>query len=246
VASGLAVERRGDALWLRLDRPEKLNAIDLALRDALWEALTLARDDSTLRVVVIEGAGDRAFSAGADISEFGSAPSLLDAREARLHRDVWGLLSALELPLVAALHGFAYGAGLELALACDLRAAAEGTLLALPEVALGYIPSAGGTQLLPRQLPAGEAARMLLTGDPMEARRAHELGLLHAVVPRAELQPTAEAWAARLAAADPGALRAAKRAVLAGIELPLGQGLALERRLADGIAAATRASGVSA
>ena len=95
MASGLAVERRGDALWLRLDRPEKLNAIDLALRDALWEALTLARDDSTLRVVVIEGAGDRAFSTGADISEFGTAPSLLDARASRLRRDVWGLLSSL-------------------------------------------------------------------------------------------------------------------------------------------------------
>jgi enoyl-CoA hydratase len=233
VANGLTVERRGDALWLRLDRPEKLNAIDLALRDALWEALTLARDDPTLRAVVFEGAGDRAFSAGADISEFGTAPSLLDAREARLRRDLWGLLSSLELPLIAALHGFAYGAGLELALACDLRLAAEGTLLALPEVALGYIPSAGGTQLLPRQLPSGEAARMLLTGDPLEAERALELGLVHAVVPRAELRPTAEAWAARLAATDWDALHAAKRAVLAGLELPLEQGLALERRLAD-------------
>ncbi len=243
MASGLAVERRGDALWLRLDRPEKLNAIDLALRDALWEALTLARDDPTMRVVVFEGAGDRAFSAGADISEFGTAPSLLDAREARLRRDVWGLLGSLELPLVAVLHGFAYGAGLELALACDLRLAAEGTLLALPEVGLGYIPSAGGTQLLPRQLPAGEAARMLHTGDPLEARRARELGLLHAVVPREELRPTAEAWAERLAAAPPGALRAAKRAVLAGLELPLPQGLALERRLADAVAAGAARAG---
>jgi enoyl-CoA hydratase/carnithine racemase len=246
VANGLTVERRGDALWLRLDRPEKLNAIDLALRDALWEALTLARDDPTLRAVVFEGAGDRAFSAGADISEFGTAPSLLDAREARLRRDLWGLLSSLELPLIAALHGFAYGAGLELALACDLRLAAEGTLLALPEVALGYIPAAGGTQLLPRQLPSGEAARMLLTGDPLDAERALELGLVHAVVPRAELRPTAEAWAARLAAADRDALHAAKRAVLAGLELPLEQGLALERRLADVVAAGGRAVGAGA
>ncbi len=148
---------------------------------------------------------------------------------------MWGLLSALELPLIAALHGFTYGAGLELALACDLRVAAEGTRLALPEVGLGYIPSAGGTQLLPRHLPAGEAARMVLTGDPIEAERALELGLVHAVVPRAELRPTAEAWVARLAAADPVALRATKRAVLHGVELPLSQGLALERRLADAV-----------
>ncbi len=237
MSSGLEVNRSGDVLWLRFVRPEKLNAIDLGLRDALWAALTLVRDDSTLRTVVFEGEGERAFSAGADISEFGTAPSLFDAREARLRRDLWGLLSALELPLVAALHGFTYGAGLELALACDLRVAAENTLLALPEVGLGYIPSAGGTQLLPRQLPAGEAARMLYTVDPLEIRRAYELGLVHAVVTRTELRATAEEWAARLAAVNSSALRAVKRAVLRGLELPIAQGIEMERRLADTVVA---------
>ena len=238
MASGVALDRRDDALWVRLDRPEKLNAINLELRDALWEALTLVRDDPTLRVVVFEGAGERAFSAGADISEFGTAPSLLDARAARLRRDIWGLLGALDLPLVAALHGVVFGAGLELALACDLRVAAEDALLALPEVGLGYIPSAGGTQLLPRHLPAGEAARMILTGDPIGAERAYALGLVHAVVSPAELAEAAGVWAARLAAADPLALRLTKRAVLSGSDLPLGEGIALERRLAA-VASAT-------
>ncbi len=238
MASGVALDRRDDALWVRLDRPEKLNAINLELRDALWEALTLVRDDPTLRVVVFEGAGERAFSAGADISEFGTAPSLLDARAARLRRDIWGLLGALDLPLVAALHGVVFGAGLELALACDLRVAAEDALLALPEVGLGYIPSAGGTQLLPRHLPAGEAARMILTGDPIDAERAYALGLVHAVVSPAELAETAGVWAARLATADPLALRLTKRAVLSGSDLPLGEGIALERRLAA-VASAT-------
>ena len=238
MASGVALDRRDDALWVRLDRPEKLNAINLELRDALWEALTLVRDDPTLRVVVFEGAGERAFSAGADISEFGTAPSLLDARAARLRRDIWGLLGALDLPLVAALHGVVFGAGLELALACDLRVAAEDALLALPEVGLGYIPSAGGTQLLPRHLPAGEAARMILTGDPIDAERAYALGLVHAVVSPAELAEAAGVWAARLATADPLALRLTKRAVLSGSNLPLGEGIALERRLAA-VASAT-------
>ncbi len=238
MASGVALDRRDDALWVRLDRPEKLNAINLELRDALWEALTLVRDDPTLRVVVFEGAGERAFSAGADISEFGTAPSLLDARAARLRRDIWGLLGALDLPLVAALHGVVFGAGLELALACDLRVAAEDALLALPEVGLGYIPSAGGTQLLPRHLPAGEAARMILTGDPIGAERAYALGLVHAVVSPAELAEAAGVWAARLATADPLALRLTKRAVLSGSDLPLGEGIALERRLAA-VASAT-------
>ena len=242
MASGLVLERRGESLWLRLDRPEKLNAINVELRDALWEALTLVRDDRTLRVVVFEGAGERAFSAGADISEFGTAPSLLAARDARLRRDLWGLLGALDLPLVAALRGIVFGAGLELALACDLRVATADALLALPEVGLGYIPSAGGTQLLPRRLPAGEAARMILTGDPMDAARAHELGLVHAVVSAAELEAVAGAWAARLAAFDPLVLGLTKRAVHRGGELPLSEGMALERRLAA-VAQATARSG---
>ena len=240
MASGVVLERRGGALWIRLDRPEKLNAINVGLRDALWEALTLVRDDPTLRVVVFEGAGERAFSAGADIAEFGTAPSLLAARDARLRRDLWGLLGALDLPLVAALHGIVFGAGLELALACDLRVATGDALLALPEVGLGYIPSAGGTQLLPRRLPAGEAARLILTGDPMGAARALELGLVHAVVPAAELAEVAGAWAARLAAADPLALRLTKRAVLDGAGLPLSEGVALERRLGAVARAAPR------
>ena len=241
VAGGVAAERRGDTLWLRLDRPEKLNAINLELRDALWEALMLAGDDPTLRAVVVEGSGERAFSAGADISEFGTAPSLLAAREARLQRDLWGLLGALDLPLVAALHGIVFGAGLELALACDLRVAAADSLLALPEVGLGYIPSAGGTQLLPRRVPAGEASRMILTGDPVDAERAHQLGLVHAVVPASELDEVAAAWAARLAAADPLAVRLTKRAVLWGGDLPLAEGIALERRLAAAAASRRRA-----
>ncbi|MCY4615836.1 MAG: enoyl-CoA hydratase/isomerase family protein, partial [Chloroflexi bacterium] len=107
-------ERRGDAVWLTLNRPERLNAVHLEMRDQLWMHLELLRDDPTVRVAVLRGAGDRAFSAGADITDFGTAPSFVEARDARVRRDLWGVMSTLEIPLIAAVHGFAYGAGLEM------------------------------------------------------------------------------------------------------------------------------------
>jgi len=231
-------EREGDVAWLTLDRPERLNAIHLAMRDELWGMLALLRDDPTIRVAVLRGAGDRAFSAGADITEFGTAPSLFAAREARQGRDLWGLMASLRLPLIAAVHGFAYGAGLELSLYCDLRIAAQDARFAVPEVSLGYIPSAGGTQTLPRHLGRSEALRLVTAGESLSADEAYAAGLVHAVVPGAALEATARAWALRLAAMPPAALRAAKRAVVEGLDLPLVEGLALERRLAAALAAA--------
>lgn len=225
----------GSIVWLTLDRPERLNAINLAMRDELWAALGLLRDDPTVRVAVIRGAGDRAFSAGADITEFGTAPSLIDAREARRDRDVWGMMAALPVPLIAAIHGYAYGAGLELSLYCDLRVASEDARFALPEVTLGYIPSAGGTQTLPRHLGRSDALAMVTGGEPIDAAEAYARGLVHAVVPRGDLEATARAWAERLAALPPAAVRATKRAVIEGLDLPISDGLVLERRLASAV-----------
>lgn len=230
------LHRDGDVVWLTLDRPVRLNAVSMAMRDQLWSALCLLRDDPTVGAAVIRGAGDRAFSAGADIAEFGTAPSLIAAREARRDRDVWGLMAALPVPLVAAIHGFAYGAGLEMALYCDLRVAAEGALLALPEVTLGYIPSAGGTQTIARTVGRSEALRMVTTGEAVSAGEALDRGLVHAVVPGEALEATARDWAIRLATLPRAAVRAAKRAVVEGLDLPLPEGLALERRLAAGLA----------
>jgi len=187
-------------------------------------------------VAVFAGAGDRAFSAGADVTEFGTAPSLMAARGARQERDLWGLMASLRIPLVAALHGYAYGAGLELAMYCDLRIAAEDALLALPEVSLGYIPSAGGTQTVPRAIGRSDALRMITTGEPVGAAEAYAIGLVHAVVPLADLEATARVWAQRLAAAPTAAIRAAKRAVVEGLDLTLDEGLRLERRLVASVA----------
>ena len=226
-----------EVAWVTLDRPERLNAIHIEMRDQLWGVLMLLRDDPSVRVAVFTGAGDRAFSAGADVTEFGTAPSLMAARAARQERDLWGLIASLRIPLIAAIHGYAYGAGLELSMYCDLRIAAEDARFALPEVTLGYIPSAGGTQTISRHLGRSDALWLATTGDPMDAAEAYAAGLVHAVVPHADLEATARAWAERLAAIPPAALRATKRAVVEGLDLPLADGLALERRLGAALAA---------
>lgn len=230
--SFVEADRDGDILRITLNRPERLNALHLPMRDELWVLLNLIRDDPTIRVAVLTGAGDRAFSAGADITDFGTAPSVIEARDARIDRDLWGLMSRLEIPLIAAIRGFAFGAGLEMSMYCDLRVADETAQFALPEVTLGYIPSAGGTQTVSRHIPRGDAMRMATTGEPIDAQRAFELGLVHAVVSPDELLPEADRLAARLASLDPAAVRAVKRAVVEGLDLSLAAGLALERRLA--------------
>ena len=159
----------GGVAWITLNRPDVMNAMNLEVRDLLWSLLQAVRDDPDVRVAVIQGAGDNAFSAGADISEFGTAPSYVEARRARRERDVWGAMLEITKPIVAAIHGYAYGAGCELSLLCDVRIASDDARFALPEVTLGYIPSAGGTQTLPRMIPPGIAREMIYSGRPIDA-----------------------------------------------------------------------------
>ena len=229
--SFVEAERDGDVLQVTLNRPERLNAVHLPMRDELWTILNLIQDDPTIRVALLTGAGDRAFSAGADITDFGTAPSVIEARDARLDRDLWGLMARLQIPLIAAIRGFAYGAGLEMSMYCDIRIADHTVRFGLPEVTLGYIPSAGGTQTVARHIPRGEALRMVTTGDPIDAQRAYELGLVDRVVSPEQLLPEAKRLAGLLASHDPGALRAIKRAVIEGSDITLEAGLALEQRL---------------
>ena len=217
---------------ITLSRVEALNAINLEMRDLLWEFVRAAVLDPDVRALVFSGAGARAFSAGADISEFGSAPSLDAAREARRQRDLWGLLEEAPLPTVAALHGFCFGAGIELPLYCDLRLAAPDTRIALPEVTLGYIPSAGGTQLMPRVGAAGAAAGLILGGEPIDAERALAWGIVHRIVPLDELEAAALAAAERLAAADGERVAALKRSIRRGLDLPLEAAIAADAQTA--------------
>ncbi len=228
----------GGLAWVALNRPEVLNAINMQMRDELWEVMHAVRDDPEIRVVIFKGAGKRAFSAGADISEFGTAPSYVEARRARRERDLWGLMLSLDKVLIAAIHGFALGAGIELPMCCDFRIASEDALLGLPEVGLGYIPSAGGTQTLPRHVPPGIAMQMILTGDPIDAQTAFRYGLVQRVVTRERLYAEADSLARKVLSHPAQAVRLVKRAVVEGIEMPLAQGLALEARLAEMLVAA--------
>src|SRR3990172_5774318 len=223
-------EKAGGVAWLTLNRPDALNAINMRLRDELWDAVLAVRDDPDVRVAVFKGAGERAFSAGADISEFGTAPSYVESRRARQQRDLWGLILSLEKPLIAALHGYALGAGSELAMCCDLRIASDDARLGLPEGGLGYLPSPGRPQTLPRHVPPGVAMQMVLTGDPIDAATALRYGLVQRVVPRPQLYEEAESLARTLLSHRPLALRLAKRAVVEGLELPLAAGAAAGRR----------------
>ncbi|MBI5290119.1 MAG: enoyl-CoA hydratase/isomerase family protein [Chloroflexi bacterium] len=239
--SSVLYEKSGDGVaWITLNRPGVLNAINMEARDLLWSFVQALRDDPDVRVAVFQGAGDRAFSAGADISEFGTAPSVVDARRGRRERDLWGAMLSISKPLVAAIHGFAYGAGCELSLLSDIRIAAEDAAFALPEVTLGYIPSAGGTQTLPRTIPPGLAREMIYSGQPIRAERALAAGLVHRVVPRARLHEEAEAAARALAAMPADALQGAKEAMTRGEGLPLERGLAIEQAIAAVVSTARR------
>ncbi len=229
----------GGIAWITLNRPDALNAINLEMRDQLWEMMQVVREDPEVRVAIFRGAGERAFSAGADVKEFGTAPTVMEARGARHRRDLWWFMMTLDKTLIAAIHGYALGAGIELPLACDIRIASHDARIGLPEVSLGYIPSAGGTQTLPREIPPGVAMQMILTGDPIGAETAYRYGLVQRLVPRERLYPEAEALALQIAALPSHVVALAKRAVRNGADLSLDRAIALESTLAERAFSAT-------
>jgi enoyl-CoA hydratase len=221
----------GRVAVVTLNRPDRGNAYDVAMRDALYVALTAVRDDPGVRALVLCGNGP-AFSTGGDVAEFGSAPSPVRAREVRWLRDVWGTLWALPAITIAAVHGYAVGGGFEMALLCDQCIAATDARFALPETGLGMIPGVAGTQTLPRLIGIGRALHYTLTGAWMDAQEARASGLVARVVPRRALLPTALAMAGAVAGLAPGVAARLKRAVNDGAELSLSRGLALESALA--------------
>ena len=229
----LIYEKKDHIAYVTLNRPQALNVYNIQMRDDLYEVLSAIKDDSEVRVVVFKGAGEKAFCAGADLSEFLTAPSPIVARQVRFSRDVWGLFLSIPQPLIAALHGFVLGSGIEIALCCDIRIASEGTKFGLPEVGLGIIPAAGGTQTLPRIIGRGRALEMLLTSRWLSGEEAFHFGLVNRLVPKDKLLETAEEMAKKIASYDAIAVRNAKQAVVRGLDLPLTEGLELEKRLAS-------------
>ena len=228
----IILEKDSGVAYLALNRPRVLNAYNTQMRDEMWQALETIRDDPEVGVVLLRGEGERAFCAGADLSEFGTAPSQAIARQVRFERGVWELWLSIPKPFVCALHGYVLGSGVEMAMLCDLRIAAEDAVFGLPEVALGMVPAAGGTQTLPRTVGLSKSLEMLLANRRVEAQEALCLGLVNSVVPRDRLLEEAESMARQLLSRTPLALRLLKEAVLRGMDLPLPQALELEATLA--------------
>jgi len=230
----ICFEKMGAIARVTLDRPERLNAYDVAMRDDLFAVLDAADRDPEVRALVLRGAG-RAFSSGGDLAEFGSAPSPVVARAVRFQRDVWGRLLALRAATVAAVHGWAAGGGMEMALLCDVRVAAVDARFALPETGLGMIPGVAGTQTLPRAVGLARALDVTLTGRALDAREAVTMGFVHRVVPRARLDGVALALARRLARLEPALVAGVRRCVRAAFDGAIAEGVALERRVGLGL-----------
>jgi enoyl-CoA hydratase/carnithine racemase len=225
-------EKQGPIAYITLNRPRVLNVYSVQMRDDLFEVLSAIKIDDEVRVVVVKGAGDKAFCAGADLSEFLTAPSVVKARQIRVLMDLWGLFRSMPQPLIVALHGYVLGSGMEIALFCDIRIAAENVVFGLPEMSLGIIPGAGGTQTLPRVIGLSRSLDMLLTNRRLDAQEALDSGLVSRVVPGNRLLETAEEIARKIASYNVKAVRNAKQAILQGLDMSLQQGLELERRLA--------------
>jgi enoyl-CoA hydratase/carnithine racemase len=228
--SVLRESRDGGVVAWTLDRPEALNAFNRPLLDALLAATTAAQQDRTLRAAILTGAGDKAFSAGADLKERrGMTREESQAFVALISR-VFDAVARLPFPTIAAVNGVAFGGGLELALACDLRLVADTAKLGLTEVSVGIMPGAGGTQRLPRLIGPARAKELIFAARRVDAAEALVLGLANRVVPAADLADAAGALARDIAAQAPLAVRQAKHAIEAGLDLDLAAGLDIEQR----------------
>ena len=244
--SGIAVEKSDEGIvHIRLDRPDRLNALGVAMVVALERAIVDAVA-AHARVLLVHGTG-RAFCAGADLKERRTMDEGARVQHNRKINAAVDALAAAPMPTIAVINGLALGGGCEIALACDLRIASTDAQIGLTEARIGAIPGAGGTQRLPRLIGAARALEMILTGEPISAKRAAEIGLVNAVVPGDALAEHAQRLAALLASRSPGGAQAAKRLVYRGLEVALEQGLAYEREALKRIlASADYAEGLAA
>lgn len=223
-------EREGAVATLVIDRPEKRNALSVAVRAAFLEAFDTLVGDSSVRVIVVTGAGEKSFVAGADIAEFATRTPVDQYRAMRARSPLEAIERAPK-PVIAAVNGYCLGGGLELAMACDFRIAAQHATFGQPEIKLGIIPGGGGTQRLPRLVGLGYAMRMILSGDAIDAAEALRIGLVEEVVPGETLMARVHEVARGIAERSPVALAAAKEATRAALQTPLAEGLRVETGL---------------
>jgi enoyl-CoA hydratase len=228
--TNLKMNAADGVLFLRINRPAKRNALDATTRAELIAGLDWAARCDEVRVVVIAGEGGKSFAAGADLSET-PVTTALQLRETLEGRRVYDAVNQCSRPVVAMIDGYCLGGGCELALSADIRVASQRSKFGLPEIRLGIIPGGGGTQRLPRLIGLGHALRLVLSGELLDAEEAHRLGLVELVVGHDELEACTRALCASIAGHSPIAVKLAKQALRASVELPLSQGLVLEREL---------------
>ncbi|HEX3913258.1 MAG TPA: enoyl-CoA hydratase-related protein [Steroidobacteraceae bacterium] len=231
VYENLLLERGDGYAVVTLNRPKVMNALNRALFAELDDAFVTLAGDSSVRAIILTGAGEKAFAAGADIGELASLSATDGQRLAQRGQAVFRRIETCGKPVIAAIQGFALGGGCELAMACTIRIASERARLGQPEVKLGLVPGYGGTQRLPRLVGKGAALKLLLTGDMVGAEEAFRIGLVDEVVPAEALIPRAETLARAIAQQAPLAVAACLRAVDGGYDLPLDAGLELEASL---------------
>jgi enoyl-CoA hydratase len=226
----ILMEKEGRVAVLTVNRPDKLNALNDQVREDLLAALAEIEHDDSVGVVVITGAGEKSFIAGADIGEFaGRTP--FDQRHAMRSPRIFDIMSSFPKPVIAMINGFCLGGGCELALSCDFRVASDKARFGQPEINLGLIPGGGGTQRLPRQVGLGHAMRLILSGDLIPAAEAKEIGLVELIFPAEELRAKTLELANRIASKSPLTLKVAKEAVRASQRMAIEEGVLYERDL---------------
>lgn len=224
-------ENRDGILWVTIDRPKVLNALNAQTVEEIGQAFHAARDDAGVKCVIVTGAGEKAFVTGADINELATMTPITGKQTAEKGQRIFADIERFPKPVIAAINGFALGGGCELALACHIRIASENAQIGLPEVTLGIIPGYGGTQRMARLLGKGKAFELVCTGDRIGAADAERIGLVNKVVPPDQLQAAAEEMARKIAARSPVAVRAALEAINYGSDMPFEEGQLLEATL---------------
>ncbi len=227
----ILLEKKNRIAYVTINRPAKLNALNMATMEELRSAFMDIKSDGQIRVVLLTGAGDKAFIAGADIAELAKNDVVMGKEYTHRGQSVLDLIENLGKPVIACINGFALGGGCELALACTMRLATENAKLGQPEVKLGIIPGYGGSQRLPRLVGKGQAMQLVLTGEMITAQEAHRIGLVNELTKPGELMPRAEAIAEKIIANAPLAVQYAIEAINHGMEMPLAEGLFLEAAL---------------
>jgi enoyl-CoA hydratase/carnithine racemase len=236
--SNILFEKKNSIAYVTVNRPKVLNALNMSTMEELRAAFHGIKNDAGVRVVILTGAGEKAFIAGADIGELSQHDAVSGKEYTHRGQSVVNLIENLGKPVIACINGFALGGGCEIAMACTLRLASESAKLGQPEVKLGIIPGYGGTQRLPRLVGKGIAMQLVLSGEMISAQEAHRIGLVNEVTPPADLIPRAEAIAQKIIANAPLAVQYAMEAVNKGMEMTLAEGLYLEATL-FGVACAT-------